>query len=405
MEHSKPNLLYYRVAQAASWLVAKLIFRRKFLRNEIRGKKGPFLVIANHEAALDFVNLIGATALPMTFVISNSFYSTLPIKGFLDKMGVIPKQQFQTTVKDLKRIKAVIDRGESVVIYPAGLMCEDGLSTPIPAATYKLLRWLGVDVYLARITGSYFVMPKWGKGFRPGRTLLDISLLFSKEALSAIDPAQLRQQTENALAFDAYRDQEQHRIRYQGGSNLEGLEHVLYRCPHCGKEFTMEVRDRSSILCTSCGYCLVSDEYGFLHNRQGLGPELRYVSDWSLQIQESVRRDIRDGLLQELSFPCAVRLIDPVRHKFRDAGTGTLSLNADRVYLAATLNGQEKTLQVGVASLPSLPFSPGKYLELQCGNDIYRCVPEDPRVVMKCIHTLKCFHQLQQAKLTETVSV
>ena len=405
MEHPKPNLLHYRVAQAASWLAATLIFRRKFLRNEIRGKKGPFLVIANHECALDFVNLIGATALPMTFVISNSFYSTLPIQGFLDKMGVIPKQQFQTTVKDLKRIKSVIDRGESVVIYPAGLMCEDGLSTPIPAATYKLLRWLGVDVYLARITGSYFVMPKWGKGFRPGRTLVDIHLLFSKEQVTSLAPEQLRQQTLAALDFDAYREQEQHRIRYRGGSNIEGLEHVLYRCPHCGREFTMEVKDRSRICCADCGYSLVSDDCGFLHNPQGTGPALRYVSDWSLQIQESVAGDIQEGRLQSLSCKCAVRLIDPAKHRFRDVGAGTLSLNAQHICLCATVMGEPQQLQVSVASLPTLPFRPGKYLELQYGSDIYRCVPEDPRVVMKFIHALKAFHRLGQVKPTDPAKV
>ena len=142
MKYKKPNLLCYRIAQIAAWLVATFIFRRKFQRNEIKGKKGPFVVIANHQAALDFVNLIGATSRPMSFVISNSFFNTLPIRGFMEKMGVIPKQQFQTTVRDMKRMKTVIDRGEPIVIYPAGLMCEDGLTTPIPAATYKFLKWL-----------------------------------------------------------------------------------------------------------------------------------------------------------------------------------------------------------------------------------------------------------------------
>ena len=74
------------------------------LRNEIRRVKGPYVVIANHQCALDFVNLIGATRRPMHFVISNSFYSTLPVKKIMDKIGVIPKQQFQTSVSDLKQI-------------------------------------------------------------------------------------------------------------------------------------------------------------------------------------------------------------------------------------------------------------------------------------------------------------
>lgn len=28
-------------------------------------------------------------------------------------------------------------------------MCEDGISTPIPAETFKFLKWLGVDVYVS----------------------------------------------------------------------------------------------------------------------------------------------------------------------------------------------------------------------------------------------------------------
>lgn len=399
MNEQKPKLLHYRLAQFVSWIVAKLIFRRKFLRNDIRGKKGPFIVIANHEAALDFVNLIGATAQPMTFVISNSFYSTLPIKGFLDKMGVIPKQQFQTTVKDLKRIKAVIDQGDPVVIYPAGLMCEDGLSTPVPAATYKLLRWLGVDVYMARTTGSYFVMPKWAKGLRPGRTYMDIRLLFSKENLSNMDDRQLKEETQQALDFDAYRDQEAYNIRYLGGSNIEGLENVLYRCPHCGQEFTMEVQNKSTILCTSCGYRLVSDSMGFLHNRQGFGPELRYVSDWSLQIQDTLRQEVCQGQLNELSTSCTIHMIDEQSHKFIDVGEGILTVNADNISLSGTIRGQEQTVSISVASLPALPFAPGKHLELQHGSMIYRCLPKDGKLVMKLIHLLKIFHSQQTQRI------
>ena len=58
MKYKKPNMICYRIAQLVSWLVATLIFRRKYIRNEIRGKKGAFVVIANHEAALDFVDIM-----------------------------------------------------------------------------------------------------------------------------------------------------------------------------------------------------------------------------------------------------------------------------------------------------------------------------------------------------------
>ncbi len=403
MKYQRPNLLFYRIAQAASWIVSTFIFRRKILRNAIKHKKGAFVVIANHQAALDFVNLIGASRRPVTFVISNSFYNTLPIKGFLNKMGVIPKQQFQSSVTDLKRIKAVIDRGEPVVIYPTGLMCEDGLSTPIPGATYKFLKWLNVDVYVARTSGSYFVMPKWGKGFRPGRTTLDIYRLFTKEELAHMPLDKVQQATDEALCFDAYREQEESRVKYIGNRNIKGLENVLYMCPRCLSEFTMEVQ-RKRIYCTGCGYGQTVDEYGFFHN-SGMGYEIRYASDWSWLTSKVLRERIEEGTENGLSMQVSISMIDHKKNQFLPAGEGVLTLTPQCISLRGMIFGENREISVGTASLPSLPFSPGKYLEVQHGSDIYRCAPEGGRQVMKCINMLKIFHEMQKEKLAEPAGI
>ena len=402
MHYKKPNLLCYRIAQIAAWLVATFVFRRKILRNEIKGKKGPFVVIANHQAALDFVNLIGATRRPMSFVISNAFFNTLPIRGFLTKMGVIPKQQFQTTVRDMKRMKAVIDHGEPIVIYPAGLMCEDGLSTPIPAATYKFLKWLDADVYVAKTSGTYFAMPKWTSGFRPGRTHLDIYKLFSREELKNLDMAQVKSRTDEALLFDAYREQEAFRVKYSNGSDIRGLEHVLYQCPHCLAEFSVEAVEKDRLRCSACGYEQGSDAYGFLHKTSSHGEELRYVSDWSLGIYGRLKEKLVSGEVADLSTPMTIRMIDYDRKKFLDVGHGTLSLNARQFTIDGVIREQPVSLAVSIAGVPTLPFKPGKYLEVQDGNDIYRCVPEDGRLVMKFINMVKIFHELSQNKERNT---
>jgi hypothetical protein len=402
MHYKKPNLLCYRIAQIAAWLVATFVFRRKILRNEIKGKKGPFVVIANHQAALDFVNLIGATRRPMSFVISNSFFNTLPIRGFLTRMGVIPKQQFQTAVRDMKRMKAVIDHGEPIVIYPAGLMCEDGLSTPIPAATYKFLKWLDADVYVAKTSGTYFAMPKWSSGFRPGRTHLDIYKLFSREELKNLDLGQVKSRTDEALLFDAYREQEAFRVKYSNGSNIRGLEHVLYQCPHCLAEFSVEAVEKDRLRCSACGYEQGSDAYGFLHKTSSHGEELRYVSDWSLGIYGRLKEKLVSGEVADLSTPMTIRMIDYDRKKFMDVGHGTLSLNARQFTIDGVIREQPVSLAVSIAGVPTLPFKPGKYLEVQDGNDIYRCVPEDGRLVMKFINMVKIFHELSQNKERNT---
>lgn len=402
MRYRKPSPVHYRLAQLVSWLFATLVFRRKVLRNEIRNAKGPFVVIANHQAAYDFVNLIGLSRRPMSFVISNSFYNSLPITGFLEKMGVIPKQQFQTTVADMKNMKAVVDAGQPLVIYPAGLMCEDGLSTPIPVATYKFLKWLGADIYLARTTGTYFVMPKWSKGFRPGRTCLDVYKLISKEELASMDIDTIRRKTDEVLMFDAYRDQEQLMVTYNKGSNIEGLEHVLYVCPNCGEEYTVRVRDGSVIYCTHCGYEQISDEYGFLHNEKGFGPELRYVSDWSRKIFEGLKKQVTEGTFESLSAETKIFMIDYQKHKFREVGQGTVTLSQGSFRIQGILNGEETERTVPTDGLPTLPFSPGKYFEVQDGKSIYRCVLSDGRLVMKFINLVKIFYQLKHPTAVPT---
>ena len=394
MEHRKISMFYYRVTKAASYVVSKLIFKRKFLRNEIKGKKGPFVVIANHEAALDFVNLIGATGEHMSFVISNSFYQTLPVGWIMDKIGVIPKQQFQTTLKDIKQMKQVIEEGGILVLYPAGLMCEDGLSTPIPEATYKFLQWIKADIYVARTTGTYFSMPKWGKGMRRGRTFLDIYKLFSKEELLEAELSDVKARTDEALLFDAYREQDKLKIKYRNNGNIEGLENVLYMCPHCKAEFTMGVKDKSTLFCSACGYEQTSDKYGMLENKGEIGEEIRYVSDWSTLIQSELEGKVERGEITELTEEVEVQTVDPKTHKFVTRGEGSVKLTDRYIYFNATVDGAPVEFELATACFPSVPFKPGKYVELQHGDMIYRCVLKDGKRATRFVNLLKIFHRL-----------
>jgi len=394
MEYRKPNYFCYRLAQVICWFVATFVFRRRILRSEIRGKKGPFVVIANHQAAYDFVNLIGIAARPMSFVISNSFYNSLPITGFFDMLGVIPKQQFQTTPKDMRRMKRVVEHGQPLVIYPAGLMCEDGLSTPIPDATYKFLKWLDADVYVARTAGTYFAMPKWSKGFRPGRTDLDVYKLFDRQQLAAASLEEVEQAVNTALLYDAYREQEELQITYANNHNIEGLEQVLYMCPHCLSEFSMAVKQQNTIYCKKCGYELQSDRYAFLHNRRGIGPALRYVSDWSRLIYHQLKEKLQQDDKAQLTANTAIHMINYEKHRFEEVGNGTVSLSRSGFVLSGSINGQPAELNIPIANIPSLPFSPGKYFEIQQGSNIYRCRLEDGRLVMKFINMVKIFYEL-----------
>lgn len=394
------NKFLYGFVRFLSWFIAKFAFKRRFLRNEIKGKKGPFVIIANHEAALDFVNLIGATKEHLSFVISNSFYNTLPFKGVVSKLGMIPKQQFQTTLRDLGTMRSTLKNDGILVIYPAGLMCEDGLSTPIPPTTYEFLRWLNNDVYVAKITGTYFSMPKWSKGIRRGRTYIDIYKLFDKEALVGMPVEEIKAKTTEALDFDAYLEQEKLKIKYSHNSNIEGLENVLYACPNCMGEFTIRTKKKKTIYCVQCGFEEKSDKYALLHNKAGIGDEVRLVSAWSKMIYNNLKEKVKNGKIKKLFTKANIQLIDPKKHKYCDAGSAEITITPDTLSIMGIINGEDVNLNMPSSSFPSLPFKPGKYFEIQHGDTSYRCFPKKPLTVMKWVNLVKIYYELKNEEAT-----
>lgn len=373
---------------------ASLVFKRKFIRNEIKGKKGPFVVIANHQAALDFVNLMGATKEQMNFVISSAFFRTLPMKSVVSRLGFIPKQQFQTSIVDMRRMRKVVENGEILVIYPAGLMSDDGRSTPIPSATYGFLKWMDADVYVAKTIGTYFAMPKWRKdGIRSGKTYIDIYKLFDKDELEAMQPSEIEKVAGEALGFDAYEEQEKFKINYKRGSNIEGLENVLYICPSCKKEFTLKNRNKNTIYCESCGFAEQADEYQILHKISDTGEEIRYPSVWNSLIKSHVKQDIESGLFTFLSSDVEIRMICDKKRRFEKVGNGRLTLSASGFVISGNINGEETELKIPISSFAALPYKPGEYIEIQRDDDIYRCLPTDGRIVVKYINMIKIFYE------------
>ena len=391
-----PSMFTYRFTRFGTWFIAKYLFRRKYMRNELKRAKGPAIVLANHQAALDFANLINASKSPINIIVSNSFFNTLPIKGAMAKIGVIPKQQFQTSMQDLSRMREVIDNGGILGMYPAGLMCEDGISTPIPAATYRFIQWFNADIYIARSYGTYFCKPKWAKKIRPGRTYLDVYKLCDKEQLHKMTADEFKAKCEEALLFDAYREQEKLLIKYKRGDNVEGLENVLYTCPHCKREFTIAVRDKSTLFCTECGYAEKSDAHAFLHKISEVGKEIRYVSDWNRIILDDVREKIDTGALDSLSSATKIHMIDMAKKKFVEVGDGTVSIAAGRLTLTGTVKSEPLNIDMSASAFPSLPFKAGVCFEIQHGEDIYRCVLEDGRLTMKFINMIKTYYEKSQ---------
>jgi hypothetical protein len=202
---------------------------------------------------------------------------------------------------------------------------------------------------------------------------------------------------EEHLSFDAYRHNEEEKVYYKNGDNVEGLEHVLYKCPVCEQEFTIEVKDKNKLSCKSCGYTVKSDNYGILSLIGGGEPMFKYPSDWHAYIEESVYEYVKDNPNFYYETRAELRTINEKKHKYETIGFGMIGFDYDKFVMEGTLRGEPFREEIPTSAFPILPFRPGAYFEIQHGDEIYRCVPEDGRLTMKFINMVKIFYEMSRA--------
>ena len=352
------------------------------------------MVIANHESSIDFINAAAFIDRRVHFVISNSFYNTLPIKIFLKAAGVIPKQQFQTSVVDIKKMKQVIDNDMPLVIYPVGLMSENGKSDPAPIATSKFLKMMNADVYVCYSKGSYLTKPKWASVIRKGKIDIDVYKLVSKEKLKSLSDSEVYNLIEENISYDDYENNKKEKVKYKNGDNLKGLEYVLFRCPHCQKEGKIINKDNNLLICKECGYIVKGNAYGLLDSYNDSKVYYSSPSEWYSSIYDFYQNEILSKGEITLEYETDILMINYKKKKYEVVGKGIVSLNRKSILLKGIINDNEIDKEFTLASFPYLPFIPGKHLDIQEGKDIYRLAFKEKYNITKFVMLVKIYHNL-----------
>lgn len=397
MKKSKPynkiNPIIYYPMRFVCKLFCKfklgLDVKRRDFDNDGRRK----VVLLNHESAYDFMIAYSIIPKKIHLVASNSYVRGLSIHDLMLQCGLIGKNQFSTLVGDMKKMKAVLDDGNVLGIFPAGLMPEAGVATPTPPATAKTLKWFNADVYVCKIRGTYLATPKWSKIKRKGRCTAELYKLATAEEYAKLSPEEASKLIEKHLYFDAYRNNLEDKIEYKNGDNVEGLENVLYRCPSCNLEYSIK-SNNNVLTCSNCGYSVKSDKLGILHKNSDHPLHFSLVSDWHAHIEKYVYEKIKANPDFKLQTIAEIHKINDKKHRFERAGNATVTLDLQNFTIDGVLFGEKFQKCIYAGNFPTLPFVPGKRFEIQDGNDIYRIYPENPKICMEFIFAVKSIFKI-----------
>ena len=319
-KQTQPRLGSKALMGAIMAFYGKRYFKKKVQLIEdgtLRKIKPPYILLANHASIADVAGL--ARMMHPTTVAS---FLSSPIQrthygDILKLIGIIPKQQFQVTPSLVKEIKSVLDRGRPVVVYPEGKLSVDGTLNEIKPATAKLIKMLKVPIVTVRFDGNYLHNPRWSseKHFLPLKATTKVIVTADECKTLSVD--EIHSRVVESLTFDDYKYQRENKISIKSDKLTNGIEGILFRCPHCNAEFTIK-GDGHQIVCTSCGERHVMDEYGVLDGK------FDGIVAWNTWQKQQIASEIA-AEAPVINLPCKVEQM--VGNKWSNLGNATFEWN------------------------------------------------------------------------------
>jgi len=167
---------------------------------------------------------------------------------------------------------------------------------------------------------------------------------------------------------------------YRARRLAEGLQNIIYWCPKCNQEFTMETKG-CMIRCTTCDNTAELDREMKLKPTSG---SVAYdtIHDW---YREQARYEA--GQLNEDMEPINVKVSVRLPSEkpgggMQTFGAGVVRLDPKGWHFDGEIKGEQVSLFFPIDTVPALPIDPDDVFQIYANGTFYMFSPEDTR---KCI--------------------
>ena len=172
-------------------------------------RRGPFVVVANHQSMLDILML---SRLPreMKWVAKEALFRTPWVGWMLRMAGDIPIRRGdpESGGEALARARTYLERGMSVMIFPEGTRSAKGTLLPFKSGAFRLALEAGVPVLPIAVHGTARGMPKGGPWVRPCRAFARILEPIEVAGRGVDETALLKEEVRQRIAAELPAEQE-----------------------------------------------------------------------------------------------------------------------------------------------------------------------------------------------------
>lgn len=367
------------------------------------GADEPCLILMNHSSFID-LKIASTVLYPRPFNIVCTSDGFVGKEWLMRNLGCIPTQKFcmdTTLVRDM--IYAVRTLKSSVLMYPEASYTFDGTATPLPDTIGKCVKMLGVPVVMIRTYGAFARDPLYnGLRLRKVDVSADMEYALSADEVKKMSAQAINEKLTEYFSFDNFRWQQKRKVRIDEPFRAEGLNRVLYKCPHCGAEGQMRSHG-TSVGCKACGKEYELTEYGFLRALAG-ETEYDHIPDWYRWERQCVRQELLAGIY-DLTVPVEICMLVDTKCVYR-VGDGVLHHDRNGFHLTGC-DGRLDYTQKPTASYSLYSdyfwYEIGDMICIGDKKTLYYCFPkEDGDVVAKTrLAAEELYKLVREGKLSE----
>ena len=343
----KPNPVLKKVINVlAKGELKKTDFKEESVDMDRLSKDEPCLILMNHSSFID-LEIASKLLYPRPYQIVCTTDGFVGKEMLMRLIGCIPTQKFVIDLNLLKDMAYALRKLKtSVLMYPEAGYSFDGTATTLPESLGKCVKKLKVPLVIINTYGAFTRDPLYNMlQIRKVDLSARIKYVLSPEEIEQKSAAEINEIIKGYFSFDQFKWQQENHIKVDEPFRADGLNRVLYKCPHCNEEGKM-VGKGITLKCEGCGAAYTLDEYGFLKG-DNVETKFTHIPDWFKWERECVKNELING---EYSMNADVDIYMIADRKFLyKVGTGTLSHTSEGFHLTGC-NGKIDYIQKPSAS-------------------------------------------------------
>ena len=289
----KKIVLFWKIIVFIACFFYTLVMKHKIRKVNCKGLKWPYLVLCTHSSFIDFAWNFKVLA-PRASNFIASMEEFIGREWLFRQLGIFPKRKYTKDMSPvLHTLNLLKKEKNSVSIYPEARYSIAGVNERIDRSIGKLVKLAGVPVVLLFTYGDFIHKPQWSPKHNKVPFEIIKKVIITKEEALSLTAEEIQERIDKEFVYDEYKWILDNKIKVKSKYRGHHLHKILYKCPHCGKEFTMNSHE-TKLWCEHCKVEYFVNEYCQLECLNGEA-KFTHIPDWYRWERTEVKKEVESG--------------------------------------------------------------------------------------------------------------